>query len=79
MAFLYLPKPIYDALPVAYVAGGAFAAFWSSNVIGAFSGAALALAGLHVRSLRKRHRLLHERQRATMDARLRRHRRARVG
>lgn len=79
MPFPHLPKPLYDALPMAYVVAGLSAAAWSDGVVGLVSGVALALAGLHVRALRKRHRQQHEQQRAVLDARLRRNRKVRVG
>ncbi len=72
MPFPYLPKPMYEALPLVYVVGGASAALWSQGVVGVLSGLALAVAGVHVRALRRRHRLQHEKQRALIEARLRR-------
>lgn len=79
MPFPHLPKPIYEALPLIYVVGGVSAAVWNDSAVGVLSGLALALAGIQVRSLRRRHRMLHEQQRALMDARLRRYRQARLG
>ena len=79
MPFPHLPKPIYEALPLVYVVGGISAAVWSDSVVGVLSGLALAVAGIHVRSIRRRHRMQHEQQRALMEARLRRQWKRRVG
>ena len=79
MPFPHLPKPIYEAMPLVYVVGGLSAAAWSDSVVGVLSGLALAVAGVQVRMMRKRHRLQHEQQRALMEARLRRQWKRRVG
>lgn len=79
MPFFHLPKPLYEVMPQVYLVGGLAAAIWSDNVIGLLSGVALAVAGLHVRALRRQHRQKHAAQRALMDARLRRARQSRAG
>lgn len=78
MTWLYLPKPIYEILPLAYVVGGLAAAAGSDGALGVISGLALAVAGLHVRNLRIKHRKQQTEQRAMMEARLRRYRNSRA-
>ena len=79
MPFPHSPKPLYEVLPLVYVVGGVSAAVWSNNAIGLVSGLALAVAGLHLRVLRKRYRLQHAERRALIEARLRRARQSRAG
>lgn len=79
MPFPHLPKPIYEALPVIYVLGGVSASFWSDGAVGVLSGIALAVAGIQVHLLRRRHRKLNEQQDKLTEARLHRHRQSKLG
>ena len=76
MLFCHLPKPLYEGLPAVYVLGGLSSAFWSDNLMGVAAGVLLAVAGLHVRLVRKRYRADQIQHRARIDARLRRARRS---
>ncbi len=71
MSFFYYPKWLYEALPAVYFAGGVSAAVFSDSVVGLISGLLLAVAGIQIRALRKRHRQMQREHRARMDQRLR--------
>lgn len=79
MPFPYLPKPLYEALPVLYVSGGMFVALWSESGVGLFSGLLLAAAGVRIRFMRRSHRMQVAAYQATLDARLDRQWKRRVG
>lgn len=69
MSFLYLPKWVYELLPLLYFIGGMFAAGMSPNLMGTVSGLALAAAGIQIWSQRKRYRQLQASQLGTNDRR----------
>jgi len=74
MSWMYLPKWVYELLPVAYFIGGLTAAAMSLNLLGTVSGLALATAGIQIWSQRRRYRLLQASQLGNND----RHHRERV-
>jgi hypothetical protein len=70
MLSFYYPKWLYEALPALYLAGGVSAAVFSDSFVGLVSGLLLAVAGIQIRALRKRHRQTLREHRARMDERL---------
>ena len=78
MNWMYLPKWVYELLPVGYFFGGLAAAAMSPNVLGILSGLALAAAGIQIWSQRRRYRQLQATQRSAMDERLHRARMSRL-
>ncbi len=78
MSFLYLPKWVYELLPVVYFLGGVFAAAMSPNLLGILSGLALAAAGIQIWFQRRQYRQWQASQRSTMDERLHRARLSRL-
>lgn len=79
MPFFYLPKPVYEALPAAYGVVGLSTAFWSNNAIGLMAGLLLAVAGWHIRAVRKSARKEQAALQSRMEGRLRRARQSRTG
>jgi hypothetical protein len=79
MPFSNLPKPLYEMLPQIYLVVGIGAALGGEGLVGTLSGLALAVAGVHIRFMRKRYRDTHARQQALLETRLRRAREARMG
>lgn len=51
-----LPTPIYESLPVVYMAGGSFALTTLESAVGVTSAAVLSLAGLMIARMRWKYR-----------------------
>lgn len=69
---LYLPKPLYETLPLFYLVAGSSVAILSEFALGVVSGLALAVAGVNVVSMRLGFRKRLENHRSEINARLRR-------